>query len=1649
MEQVDEAQIVSIQIQPTLTVDLSSLSEIEPNNDHVTNVVNISDSQGSSRNDCTDNAVKTVLSVNECDTNNSTEKIEVENPKVEKVTVDLISGLVQETVDNNMQEASNNDIEEVINNNTQETISSNAEERVNNNTQDTINNDTKETFNNDTQMTTINRTQTDADQGIKNDVVKDANNTVELIEIKDDIICLEEVSSNEGCTKLSNNVAMLSTDSGKDEQSFEKDICTVKDTDTSNDTNAQCQALIQSLSQTFDSKDQSLHVADTDTDLNKLVDGDSEVMVVTVETVPINDSNETTEQNIIVTVHEKDIVVNSNENEFPMKGKATEKTEIENEKYNLIDYSQGSDGTIIEVISTEVVDSDVSKMCTRRNNNEIFKHATSKIDSVTSTTTEVTDNITVNEDKMQTKYNVNEENNIKQVKTETCDSSDKNNMKKQLVHSKIIPSSKHINVQREGNVSVNEVNKVSATVNKRSVLQDIFDDWGDENAEDESQSVSKVQDTVEIELKCLLDDIKTTEMVEEDTPVLIKEDVLDVKEEVITNTEEVANVNKEMQISKEQTDNNQSTEKQEISITTLTKDQINLLVSHNFEKLVNSTAHEGNVLNQTSSQANVLNQTSSQANILSQISPQAKLPPIVIRGRNLTGQIASPDEVKEALKERLREKQKIVEAPPGPDIFFVKKLTQRLSNKLAGGPITSLPALIPLPQPTTQSFAQSDKKSTDNVNTETNKESSSDNKELLAILEGDVDPDWSNLKPPTLTEESKDPLSIDEHSTPPKLDPLIERELALKQLLELPVSSVKKNVVRKKKTFKPAPGKASKDVETTSASEVEKKIVNIDLIDDSTESTVKDTRPSNYEPFSVVIEQHTPEKNTELNTKDVRLDESRSGRKRKLTEKAREHEQLQSIVKRQKVYKSKVPLNKKQNPTDGVQTMSDTSQTIENHVFKENTSPASTTISEADATIKKEETDKQPTDETDITLDEKPENTSLKRSKQSLSKKGAQSIPKKNIVVKKILKQNLSSNKKDVALKAKLNTSSKKSGSKMSSKSKRSAESNSGDPKPKKKIINEIDRLLQDEGVVNLLYDVEQPDKKRLIPITKSQAKVMDIQKVQRELNFRKKLVRNAVLRLRTATVGVSKVSPRSKRTAIHLSDIQMDKKIGEQITPAKSNVTPEPEFILPAKIRNAADASIIIRRHSSSSFSSASGSPRVSVDSLEKADVIKTEEGGSHSLRSMKRRPSQDEGTHIKKNKKKVIQKVNTEIDVVGNVVDDKAVRLNKKSDSKKADKNSKQVDTTVIDETGSNSGKVITRSNGTTTGKVTSKTKKTAKSKVTFAKAYEPDNNEESSKGEDELSACLAEAANALSVVSGGNRSGNTTANRKNKANTNISKVLELDNNKIKTETRRQFSNKEISVRRHGRLVQLILTPSSSTKIRNALTLQMMQEFRETLSILKKDDDCKVVLLTSTGSSFCEGLELSMLLHTNKDERRVRAEEIADAVKDFIQSLASFNKPIVAGVQGAAVGLGVTMLPLFDLVIASDKATFSTPYGKLGQIAEGASIFTLSHILGTAIASELLLGGRTLTASEALRAGLVTRVLWPDRFQVELLPTLKAMSEQSSQSMEATKALLRQSLRTKLDAALESETYLLIQHWCSAECQTAIKAYIDGKVQ
>ncbi|KAK5640027.1 hypothetical protein RI129_010838 [Pyrocoelia pectoralis] len=243
----------------------------------------------------------------------------------------------------------------------------------------------------------------------------------------------------------------------------------------------------------------------------------------------------------------------------------------------------------------------------------------------------------------------------------------------------------------------------------------------------------------------------------------------------------------------------------------------------------------------------------------------------------------------------------------------------------------------------------------------------------------------------------------------------------------------------------------------------------------------------------------------------------------------------------------------------------------------------------------------------------------------------------------------------------------------------------------------------------------------------------------------------------------------------------------------------------------------------------------------------------------------------------------------------------------------------------------------------------------------------------------------------------------------------------------------------------VQIVLSTLPSGHI--TLSVDALTELRAMLHLLANDDSCSVVLFSSAGTTFCDGLDYKELYCSNKIEGLNIAENYARCVRDFLISLAQFPKLLVAGVHGSAMGLGVTMLPLFDMVFASDSATFSTPYAALGCAAEGAALLTAPHSMHAALASELFFASRSLTASEALRLGLVTRTLWPDKFQAELLAVMNTVANQSPQSMQAIKMQLKDHLLSDVETLLKSESSILVQHWISKECQNNFMNYSVSK--
>ncbi|XP_018022775.1 cell wall protein RBR3 [Hyalella azteca] len=256
--------------------------------------------------------------------------------------------------------------------------------------------------------------------------------------------------------------------------------------------------------------------------------------------------------------------------------------------------------------------------------------------------------------------------------------------------------------------------------------------------------------------------------------------------------------------------------------------------------------------------------------------------------------------------------------------------------------------------------------------------------------------------------------------------------------------------------------------------------------------------------------------------------------------------------------------------------------------------------------------------------------------------------------------------------------------------------------------------------------------------------------------------------------------------------------------------------------------------------------------------------------------------------------------------------------------------------------------------------------------------------------------------------------------------------------------FSYRDLVLRKMNNFVHIIMAPQT-TKIKNSLNSRILRELCDALNSLRGDPSVRLVLLTSNGSSFCQGVDLTSLHHAHPETRNNHAQNLARAIKEFLRMLVQFPKPIIAGVNGNAVGLGVTMLPLFDLVYASDSAEFYLPYSKLGQVPEGGATYTFPALIGKLQATRLFMGYK-FSAREGVNFGLVSEVLWPANFQEMLLPKVALLATQSSQSMETTKALMNHQLQTRLELSLENECNMLQKQWISPNFETLSRRFLES---
>jgi enoyl-CoA hydratase/carnithine racemase len=183
------------------------------------------------------------------------------------------------------------------------------------------------------------------------------------------------------------------------------------------------------------------------------------------------------------------------------------------------------------------------------------------------------------------------------------------------------------------------------------------------------------------------------------------------------------------------------------------------------------------------------------------------------------------------------------------------------------------------------------------------------------------------------------------------------------------------------------------------------------------------------------------------------------------------------------------------------------------------------------------------------------------------------------------------------------------------------------------------------------------------------------------------------------------------------------------------------------------------------------------------------------------------------------------------------------------------------------------------------------------------------------------------------------------------------------------------------------------------NAWTALMESEVRSHMETAEQDDEVRVIVLTGAGRGFCSGADMSLLsavAERGLDYRDLddpgREQVLRDganrregAAPDFQKKYSYFpaiGKPVIAAINGPVVGLGLVITLYCDLRLASDASRFSTTFARRGLIAEYGMAWMLPRIIGIANALDLLFSARTIEAAEALRMGLVNRVLSQDTF-------------------------------------------------------------------
>jgi enoyl-CoA hydratase/carnithine racemase len=245
------------------------------------------------------------------------------------------------------------------------------------------------------------------------------------------------------------------------------------------------------------------------------------------------------------------------------------------------------------------------------------------------------------------------------------------------------------------------------------------------------------------------------------------------------------------------------------------------------------------------------------------------------------------------------------------------------------------------------------------------------------------------------------------------------------------------------------------------------------------------------------------------------------------------------------------------------------------------------------------------------------------------------------------------------------------------------------------------------------------------------------------------------------------------------------------------------------------------------------------------------------------------------------------------------------------------------------------------------------------------------------------------------------------------------------------------EIVTEQSGSLLRVQLNRPAK---KNAMTLSMYAFLADVFNRAAKDECTRVVLWHGAGDSFCAGNDIEDFLKNPPGP--------ADSAQaGLMTALLEFDKPLIAAVQGAAIGGGTTMLLHCDFVYAGESARFQMPFINLAVLPEFGSSFLVPARIGHIRAAELILLGLPFDAKRAADLGFVTQVVSDQDLLATASETARKLAAKPASALQASKRLMKQLFRDQIKAAMKVENEEFSAQVRSEDAKEAFRAFLEKR--